>query len=136
MSVWPLLDEEMCLNEIGRIVQDEWLRTAEIRRNILIDEFIIMPNHLHGILYLREWNDVGAHCNVPLPQSSQPKDTENPLLIPSRRLSNYLNQQRPNKSTKCAPHQGNQSGNVTISSGLFAMKLNSAESGNILYIIH
>ncbi len=30
-----------------------------------------MPNHMHGILFLREWDDAGAHCNVPLPDTPQ-----------------------------------------------------------------
>ncbi|MCG8606797.1 hypothetical protein MJD09_17660 [bacterium] len=27
-----------------------------------------MPNHLHGNLFLHDWDDVVAHCNVPLLQ--------------------------------------------------------------------
>ena len=63
--------EEIRISEMGVIVQAEWIRTPEIRNSVLIDEFIIMPNHLHGILFLREWDDVGAHCNVPLPDRPQ-----------------------------------------------------------------
>ncbi len=42
-----------------------------MRNNVLLDEFVIIPNHLHGILFLREWDNVGAHCNVPLPLAPQ-----------------------------------------------------------------
>ncbi len=66
-----VVGEKIHISEIGAIVQAEWIRTPEIRNNVLIDEFIIMPNHLHGILFLREWDDVGAHCNVPLPDTPQ-----------------------------------------------------------------
>ncbi|MDD5488793.1 MAG: transposase [Candidatus Omnitrophica bacterium] len=52
---------EMVLNEFGTIVQNEWIKTSEMRENIDLDEFIVMPNHIHGII-----NIVGAHCNVPL----------------------------------------------------------------------
>ena len=45
-----IIDEEMALNEFGIIVKSEWEKTADIRNNINIDEFIIMPNHLHGII--------------------------------------------------------------------------------------
>ena len=58
-------------SEMGAVVQAEWIRTPEIPNNVLRDEFIIMPNHLHGIMFLREWDDVGAHCNVPLPDTPQ-----------------------------------------------------------------
>ncbi len=43
-------DGVMHLNEIGQIAFDEWLRTEEVRDNIALHEFIIMPNHLHGII--------------------------------------------------------------------------------------
>lgn len=34
----------------GRIVAAEWVRSGEIRREIAIDAFVVMPNHLHGIV--------------------------------------------------------------------------------------
>ena len=39
-------------NECGRIVQEEWLRTARKRQEIELDEFTVMPNHLHGIVWV------------------------------------------------------------------------------------
>jgi len=44
----------MQLNTLGKIVQDEWLRSARIRKEIRLfeDEFVVMPNHLHGIVWL------------------------------------------------------------------------------------
>jgi REP element-mobilizing transposase RayT len=44
----------MVLNEYGQIVREEWFRSAEIRKEIELenDEFIVMPNHIHGIVYL------------------------------------------------------------------------------------
>ena len=47
--------EEIRISGMGVIVQAEWIRTPEIRNNVLIDEFMSMPNHMHGILFLREW---------------------------------------------------------------------------------
>ncbi|MFN8670452.1 MAG: transposase [Candidatus Sericytochromatia bacterium] len=44
---------EMILNNIGRIIYDEWYKSAEIRPNIILDEFIIMPNHIHGIIGIK-----------------------------------------------------------------------------------
>jgi REP element-mobilizing transposase RayT len=42
----------MGMNEVGCIVVKEWLRTEELRRNVSLDEFIVMPNHFHGILVI------------------------------------------------------------------------------------
>lgn len=47
-----IVNGKMRLNEYGRIVRDEWNRTAQIRSEIEIDEFIIMPNHFHGIIVI------------------------------------------------------------------------------------
>lgn len=48
-----IIDEEIKLNEFGRIVEDEWLRTAKMRSNIVLDEFVVMPNHVHGIVIIQ-----------------------------------------------------------------------------------
>jgi REP element-mobilizing transposase RayT len=42
----------MYLNQIGKIVANEWLRTPKIRPEFQLDEWIIMPNHLHGIVII------------------------------------------------------------------------------------
>jgi len=36
----------------GEIVAEEWLNTAVIRPYVTLDEFTVMPNHFHGILWL------------------------------------------------------------------------------------
>ncbi len=38
------------MNKYGRLVKQEWMKTTEIRKNIQLDVFVIMPNHLHGII--------------------------------------------------------------------------------------
>lgn len=48
---------EMFLNALGRIVQEEWNKTAVIRSNVSLDSFVIMPNHLHRILLIHESNE-------------------------------------------------------------------------------
>ncbi|MGL4598734.1 MAG: transposase [Bacteroidia bacterium] len=45
-----VLNGKMILNEYGKIAHDAWLKTPEIRPNIELGEFIIMPNHIHGII--------------------------------------------------------------------------------------
>jgi REP element-mobilizing transposase RayT len=54
---------EMVLNDTGRIVLAEWDKTPTMRPNAELDRFVIMPNHLHGIIVLH--NIVGAHCMRP-----------------------------------------------------------------------
>ena len=43
-------DDGMKLSRFGEIVKTEWLKTFEIRKNLILDEYIVMPNHFHGII--------------------------------------------------------------------------------------
>ena len=47
-----VVDGEMVLSAVGLIVAEEWLKTAQIRKNVSLDEWVVMPNHLHGIIYI------------------------------------------------------------------------------------
>ncbi|MBA4318241.1 MAG: transposase [Flavobacterium sp.] len=49
-----IINGEMILNNLGRIVETEWKKTMLLRPNVELDNFIIMPNHLHGIIILNE----------------------------------------------------------------------------------
>jgi putative transposase len=45
---------EMHLNRAGQIVLEEWLRTPELRPNVELDAFVIMPNHIHVIFLIMD----------------------------------------------------------------------------------
>ncbi len=52
----------MRLNEYGKNVKAEWLRTAAMRASIEIDEFVVMPSHLHGIIVIRDCRGTLQHA--------------------------------------------------------------------------
>ncbi|MBI2918823.1 MAG: transposase [Chloroflexi bacterium] len=67
-----VVDGEMRLNDCGQIVRDEWLRSADIRRELVLDAFVVMPNHLHAVVIInndspRGPDPVGATGRSPLP---------------------------------------------------------------------
>ena len=80
-----VVDGEMELNENGKIVKSEWLKTEEIRDNVSTDEFIIMPNHLHGILFIDEPADRrGTVHRAPTAERfGQPTSNSIPTIIRS-----------------------------------------------------
>ncbi|MEW6263934.1 MAG: transposase [Thermodesulfobacteriota bacterium] len=45
-------DGEMLLNEFGEVAAAEWRRTPAVRSDIELDEWVVMPNHLHGIIWI------------------------------------------------------------------------------------
>jgi len=47
-----IINGEMLLNPISEIVALEWQKTEEIRTNIQLDAWVIMPNHIHGIVII------------------------------------------------------------------------------------
>jgi len=44
----------MNLNNYGRVIENEWLLIPKSHPGVLLDEFIVMPNHLHGIVCITE----------------------------------------------------------------------------------
>jgi putative transposase len=50
MLFGDVVDGEVILNEWGEIVREEWERTAIVRANVELGEYVVMPNHVHGIL--------------------------------------------------------------------------------------
>jgi REP element-mobilizing transposase RayT len=47
-----IVDGLMCLNNIGLIVQMCWHNLPRHFTNVQLDSFVIMPNHLHGIIVI------------------------------------------------------------------------------------
>ncbi len=47
-----VVDAQVSLSSIGDIVAREWMVSGDIRRDVEVDAFVIMPNHLHGIVLL------------------------------------------------------------------------------------
>jgi REP element-mobilizing transposase RayT len=47
---------KMQLSDMGIIVAREWQKTPQIRPNVQLDEWVVMPNHLHGIIIINNDN--------------------------------------------------------------------------------
>ena len=47
-----VMNNEMVLNDLGKHVENEWVKTPEIRpdMNLELGVFVVMPNHFHGII--------------------------------------------------------------------------------------
>ena len=65
-------DGKMILSSVGRIVEEEWLNTIQLRPNVTLGEFIIMPDHMHMIVTIttqveKKDNDEWIHSNPKSP---------------------------------------------------------------------
>lgn len=47
-----IIDGKMILNEYWKIAEKSWNEIIKHYQNVEIDEFIIMPNHIHGIIII------------------------------------------------------------------------------------
>ncbi|MFA5098164.1 MAG: transposase [Candidatus Margulisiibacteriota bacterium] len=80
-----IINKKMVLNEYGNVVKTEWLKTPVIRPEIKLDEYIIMPDHMHGIVRIDCPMVVGARGRVPLQNGTQYQKWQHiqPKSIPS-----------------------------------------------------
>ncbi len=60
-----ICEGKMQLNKIGEIVHSWWNLMNQKYMNIELDDFIIMPNHLHGIIMIN--NQIGSRGEVTSP---------------------------------------------------------------------
>ena len=51
-----IIDGKFHINAYGSVVQKQWLMSANIRPELILDEFIVMPNHFHGIVVSQDRN--------------------------------------------------------------------------------
>ena len=59
-------NEKMILNQFGKVVENCWNSIPNYYEDVEIDEFIVMPNHVHGILIIQENDDKRTEqCSVP-----------------------------------------------------------------------
>ena len=47
-------EEEVQLNEFWKIVEKYWFEIPNIHNNVELWEFVVMPNHIHWIIYINE----------------------------------------------------------------------------------
>ena len=87
----------MICNELGEIAYREWMKTAELRPQIELDAFMVMPNHIHGILKINEMdmdtlhspNNTGDNTGDNMGECNSPNNTgecNSPLRSPSNTI--------------------------------------------------
>jgi len=61
-------NDKMRLNEYGKIVADCWRQISRHFPNTVLDEFVVMPNHMHGVVRIAGEGAGGSRrdvaCNV------------------------------------------------------------------------
>lgn len=59
-----VVNGEIRYSQLGQIAYDEFMKSFEIRHELQIGAFCLMPNHLHAILILDNDDSAGTHDSV------------------------------------------------------------------------
>ncbi len=108
-NLGKIINQNIILSDFGKIVETEWHKSFKIRNELILHQFVIMPNHLHAIVeiytppgnetpYVNEMpfvNDVSSvetHGRASLPNTTIPPNAtispnEKPLPINPKSLS-------------------------------------------------
>ena len=87
---------KMMLNDAGAIANDCWLNIPNHFPNAILHEYVIMPNHVHGIIEL-----VGANNHSPVSELHSPKTNHHSPNIPvigDNRVKNVSPLRSPSKT--------------------------------------
>jgi len=49
-----IIGDKMKLSPIGEIVTSSWSKIPEFNSNVRLDEWVVMPNHIHGIIVINK----------------------------------------------------------------------------------
>jgi REP element-mobilizing transposase RayT len=69
-----IIEGQMVLNRYGEIAHGTWIDLPRHYPHVVLDAFVIMPNHIHAIIVLRD-NDVGRGGSIQLFNSTPIKTT-------------------------------------------------------------
>ena len=81
-------EPKVILSRLGMFVEEDWLKTAELRPEVELGEFVVMPNHFHAIIGLN-----GNHSTddtAPNPAMSTTGVCDTPLRSPRQKPLAHL----------------------------------------------
>lgn len=69
---------EVILNPLGKLIEKQLLKTEDIRTNVKIDSYVIMPNHLHVIISISDKKDKNI---IEIERFSRPVKNSIPTIV-------------------------------------------------------
>ena len=125
-----IINGKMILNKIGEIIKTQWLSLPTRFSNITLDEFIIMPNHIHGIIIIAPVPEinVGATLAVARNEIAVAKQTDNNVKqmgYNNKRATPVIKWAMPvikRATTRVAPTDNLKTNNFTIGQIIGAFK--------------
>jgi REP element-mobilizing transposase RayT len=85
-------DNQMVLNEFGEIAKHFWLEMPHHFPNVELDEFVLMPNHIHGIIIIHDQD--ARMSNNPAGKNENSPKTNDGKNIETNNNSNEINDKK------------------------------------------
>ena len=96
-----IISGKMMLNDAGKIAEKCWLEIPDHFKNVILHDFVIMPNHVHGIIEFKnndlKYSTVGANQNSPEHVSYDETETYN---VSSNRANVHSPRRMPKSPSK------------------------------------
>ena len=92
---------KMELNEIGKIAEEELLLTPKLREYVELDDYVIMPNHIHAIIIINESVNIVETCRG---MSENHGNIINNRRDVARYISTNVDEQTENYYSKISPN--------------------------------
>ena len=101
-------NEKMLLNEIGKIVDEYWNQIPKHFKLTELDSYVVMPNHVHGIIIINETQNVETCHGMSLQTNKNEfsKPVKNSLSVIVNQFKGAV-KRYCNKCNECNNKQGN-----------------------------
>lgn len=97
-----VVNGEMVLNKYGQIADDEWMKTTEIRPNVELGEFVVMPNHIHGIIRLSGRGELHSpEINIEMHSPDEKGVCKSPPRSPSQTIGAIVRGYKSSVTKQC-----------------------------------
>jgi REP element-mobilizing transposase RayT len=77
-----IVDDEMQMSKIGEIAKSCWRTIPDHFAKVQLGEFVVMPNHLHGIIFI---TDTCRGMALPCPYPTMETSCPHPMMSPEER---------------------------------------------------
>nr|NQU89945.1 hypothetical protein [Bacteroidota bacterium] len=86
---------EMHLSECGEIVKTEFLQIPKYHCRVILDEWVIMPNHVHCIITLGDYNHHNGKSSIGETDETSVGDLPGGDRIRARKIHEFSQQEQP-----------------------------------------
>ena len=56
--------DKVLLSDSGKIVAEEWNKTPQVRKEVILGEWVIMPNHFHALVAFKSLEEIAGSSSV------------------------------------------------------------------------